>query len=203
MAEKKPLVLYGGNIKELQTGDTLGGAPGEKITELAALTAPIASDIVAVVDDPVGTPETKKATLLDVVKGVLDVKHAKLGTDVNITADNTWADGPSLSLSAGSWLVMALVTLQKTATTEVIWQARLTNAAASTHYAETGANSASVANQGVALTMVTLIVLESTTTVKIQATTSSGRSTTTNIKAQLAANGSANTATQITAIRVA
>lgn len=51
--------------------------------------------------------------------------------------------------------------------------------------------------------MVTLIVLTGTTTVKIQATTSSGRSTATNIKAQLAANGSANTATQITAIRVA
>ena len=42
----------------------------KKITELTALTAPAAADIVAVVDDPAGSPETKKITLDDLMKTV-------------------------------------------------------------------------------------------------------------------------------------
>ena len=42
----------------------------KKITELTALTAPAAADVVAVVDDPAGSPETKKMTLDDLMKTV-------------------------------------------------------------------------------------------------------------------------------------
>ena len=44
----------------------------QKITELAADTAPDGADLVVTVDDVAGTPTTKKATLANLTKG-LDV----------------------------------------------------------------------------------------------------------------------------------
>jgi len=40
----------------------------EKITQLAALTTPATEDLLAIVDDPAGTPETKKITILNLLK---------------------------------------------------------------------------------------------------------------------------------------
>lgn len=48
-----------------------------KITELAALTAPVGEDLLAIVDDPSGTPVTKKVTLTDFNQLFVDLTTAQ------------------------------------------------------------------------------------------------------------------------------
>lgn len=92
MAEKKPLALYGGNIKELQSGDTLGGAEGEKITELAAASSVVGTDVLPVVVDPGGTPVTKKVTVANLLAGVT----ASLPVYARVSGSNVTTTGQSL-----------------------------------------------------------------------------------------------------------
>lgn len=104
MAEKKPLALYGGNIKELQTGDTLGGAEGEKITELAAASSVVGSDVLPVVVDPGGTPVTKKVTITNVLSLVPQPSFARVtGSNVTTTGQSLVdITGLSVALAANS-----------------------------------------------------------------------------------------------------
>jgi len=62
-----------------------------KITDLTALTAVATTDLLVIVDDPSGTPETKKATVQDVVQG--------------LDFGEIYSDGTSgtQSLSAATW----------------------------------------------------------------------------------------------------
>jgi hypothetical protein len=119
---------------------------------------------------------------------------------VQIPNNNTFVDGPSLSLVAGTWLVVAHVTLNRNATTLANYVARLTNG--TTHYASGQGTQPSQNPHAVSIPLTARIVLGATTTVKIQAATSAG-STTTLIKAATGVNGSGNNATQLTAVKLA
>lgn len=134
----------------------------------------------------------------------LTYEHVKASSDSSaISSNNTWVDGPSLSLSAGTWLVFAQITLIKTATTLVTWQARITDNSASTHYASGQLTSPSNNPQGGVITLATVITLTSATTIKVQATTSAGAASSAAIRAATSANSSGNNATQLTALKVA
>lgn len=69
-----------------------------KITELTELTDPINTDIIPIVDDPGGTPITKKVTLNNLLRGLF-TKVATLASDATTGANTTPIDVTGLSWS--------------------------------------------------------------------------------------------------------
>lgn len=62
----------------------------QKITELTALTSVATEDVFVVVDDPSGTPTTKKAALSDIVKAIpVEIVVACSDEDTAISATGT------------------------------------------------------------------------------------------------------------------
>ena len=123
---------------------------------------------------------------------------AFLATDVAMAAANTWYDGPTVSLAAGTWLVMASATLGRTTTTAGHYNIRISTG--TTHYASVQQYHASVANNWAALSCNAIVTLASTTTIKLQA---SGTITSDVLKAATANNSSGNNATGLVAVRIA
>lgn len=132
--------------------------------------------------------------------GSFPSQSASLAADVQLPTSNTFVDGPSLSLAAGTWLVTAQATFQRNATTAVHWLARVTNGTA--HYASSQAYKPSVSGHTASLALSAIVTLAATTTVKIQGATSAGSSTSL-MKAATPAAGSGNNATQINAVKIA
>lgn len=132
--------------------------------------------------------------------GSLTSSQASLSADVQMPTSNTWYDGPSLSLAAGTWLINTHTTLARTATTALTYFNRVTTG--TVHYASSSQYQASVANHTVSIGLSAVITLASTTTIKIQSTSNAG-ATSVLMKAALLANGSGNNATQITAVKIA
>ena len=131
--------------------------------------------------------------------GTITSLSASLSADVALTTTSTWYDGPSVSLPAGTWLVMGQITHVRSATTAETIFARLGDG--TTSYSSTQFYHASVSGTGVVLPMIAKITLAATTTIKLQATSSAGASTST-MKAALTANGAGNNATNIIAVRL-
>ncbi len=132
--------------------------------------------------------------------GSITNASASLGADVQMPTSNTWYDGPSVSLSAGTWLVTGHITFWRTATTATIWFGRITDG--TNHHASSQAYTPSVAGTGANVAITSIVVLTGTTTIKLQGTTSAG-ATACLMKAATTANSSGNNATEITAIRLA
>ena len=132
--------------------------------------------------------------------GTITSLSAALSANVSLTTTATWYDGPSVSLVAGTWLVIGRITHVRSATTAETIYARLGDG--TKHYASTQFYHASVSGIGVVLPLNAVITLDATTTIKLQATSSAGASTSTMLAATTA-NGSGNNATNIIAIRLA
>lgn len=131
--------------------------------------------------------------------GTITSASASLSANVSLTTSATWYDGPSVSLAAGTWLVIGQITHNRsTATAEIIY-GRISDG--TNHYSSTQFYHSSVAGAGIVLPLVAKITLSATTTIKLQATSSSGASTSTMLAA-LTANGSGNNATNIVAIKL-
>lgn len=123
-----------------------------------------------------------------------------MGADVQMPTSNTWYDGPSLSLAAGTYLVTASIQFWRTATTATTWFGRITDG--TNHHASGQMYTASVAGTGGVMALSAILTISSTTTIKLQGTTSAG-ATACLMKAATTANGSGNNATQITAVKIA
>lgn len=95
--------------------------------------------------------------------------EAFLGADVALTVANTWYDGPSLSLGAGTWLVEANVAISGFGTNNN-GQARLWDG--TTDYA-TGGTGAEVGYPH-SIPLAAIITLGSTTTIKVSCATDTG-----------------------------
>jgi hypothetical protein len=125
---------------------------------------------------------------------------AALSADVTLPASNTWYDGPSLTLDAGTWLVAGQITQVRATTTAEVVYGRITDG--TVHYASQQAHHASATGAGNALSMLAIVVVDATTMVRLQCATNAGNALSA-MKAALAANSSGNNATQISAIRLA
>jgi hypothetical protein len=123
---------------------------------------------------------------------------AFLASDVSMASANTWYNGPSVSLAAGTWLVMASATVGRTTTTAGHYNLRISTGL--THYASVQQYHASVANNWAALSCNAIITLASTTTIYAQA---AGSLTNDVLKATTPNNGSGATATGIVAVKIA
>lgn len=137
-----------------------------------------------------------------ITSSIISRANAALGANVAINVNNTWRDGPSISLAAGTWLVTAHITFIKTGTTLVNWQGRITNSTATTHYASGQAVTPSNNPQGTTMTLTAVVTVASTTTIKVQGTASSGAAASAAMRAATVSNGSGNNATQISAIKL-
>ena len=129
--------------------------------------------------------------------GVITRYNAKASADVSIAVANTWYTGAGVSLTAGTYLVTAQITVLRSTTTALTFSARISDG--TNHYASAGDYRASVTNNVTTLQMSTIITLASTTKINVQAT---GNQTAT-IKAALGTNAAGNNATQISAIQLA
>lgn len=127
----------------------------------------------------------------------LSQQSAFASADVTMTTANTWYDGPSLSLAAGTWLVFASANVGRTATTAGNYDMRISTG--TTHYASVQQYHASVANNWAALSCNGVAVLGATTTIKVQVAGTIGGDV---LKAATPNNGSGNNATGLIALRV-
>ena len=128
----------------------------------------------------------------------LTQQSAFASADVAMTNANQWYDGPSLSLTAGTWLLFASANVGRTATTAGNYDLRISTG--TTHYASVQQYHASVANNWAALSCNGVAVLAATTTIKIQvAGTIAGDV----LKAATPNNASGNNATGLIALRIA
>jgi hypothetical protein len=132
--------------------------------------------------------------------GSITNAEASLSADVQMPSNNTWYNGPSFSLAAGTWLITAHLTQVRNATTAETIYGRITDG--TNHYASQQAYHPSASGSGCDLCMTAIITLAGTTTITAQCATSAG-STNSLIKAALSANGAGNNASQITAIKLA
>jgi|GEM_PF-3498456 len=141
----------------------------------------------------VWAPQTPTAAAVSLTNA-----SAFLGADVAMASANTWYDGPTVSLAAGTWLVMASATLGRTTTTAGHYNIRISTG--TTHYASVQQFHASVANNWAALSCNAIVTFGSTTTIKLQA---AATITADVMKAATANNSSGNNATGLVAVRIA
>ena len=74
----------------------------EKITQLSALTTPVVSDVLAIVDDPGGTPETKKITIENLLKLFISNVTVQIFTSGSGTYTPTTGMRKCLAIVVGS-----------------------------------------------------------------------------------------------------
>lgn len=124
---------------------------------------------------------------------------ASLSADVQLTTTGTFYDGPSISLPSGTWLVTGQITITRTATTLATYTGRIVSN--STTVASSQQSVVSVNPHSANIHLHCVLVLASTTTVKLTATSSAG-TTTTHMKAATNTYSGGNNATTISAIRL-
>jgi hypothetical protein len=130
---------------------------------------------------------------------VLSNATAALAADVQLVTSNTFYDGPSVTLAAGTWLLTSQAQYQKTTTTASQVTVRLSDG--SGHYASQNAYHASVANVTLGFAVSAVVSLAAVATIKLQMATTVGNAACL-MKAQAPNNGSGNNATVISAVRI-
>jgi hypothetical protein len=122
-----------------------------------------------------------------------------LSADVTMTNADTWYDGPSVSLSAGTWVIDSMVTILKANVTGTDALAvRITDG---TNHYSSGNQSWNTRLQALTtMSCSSIVTLGSTTTIKIQAASQYAGCT---IKAATTYQASGNTASNINAVRIA
>jgi hypothetical protein len=140
---------------------------------------------------------------LDGKQPAITTTDAALTADVNLSANNSWTDAVTLSLAAGTWLLQGHVTFFRAVTTAVVFQARISDG--TTHHASGQQQQPSVTpNNGTTISLSRVVTLSGTTTIRLQGACLSGASGSDNrMLAQLSANASGNTATVLTAVKIA
>jgi hypothetical protein len=172
-----------------------------KLTALTALAVPSEDDLLYMVDDPSGSPVGKKVTLAALRGALLSIQTAEASGDATLSSASTFVDIPgcSLSLVAGTWVVVGSFQCWKAATTIVQWNGEICDSTAATIYRSGGGVTVSNNPQGTLLTLTAAIVLGSTTTVKMRAQCFAGNAATTKV----VQNFNSQPATNLLAVRVA
>lgn len=120
----------------------------------------------------------------------------KLSADVALTLADTFYDGPSISLAAGTWIVICQLTFGRSVAAVCEFTGRISDG--TTHHASGQVTAPSAAHYET-LTLVTVITLGSTTTIKGQAACNTIDGSI--IKAANS-NASGNNSSQISAVRI-
>jgi hypothetical protein len=116
-----------------------------------------------------------------------------------MTNANTWYDALSFSLAAGKYLITGTLTMGRAATTATSYCGRLSDGA-SAHYVSSQFSQASLNPHVVTITLAAIIVLGSTTTVKLQGIANVAASI---IYAATTINGTGNNASSLKTLKLA
>jgi hypothetical protein len=119
-------------------------------------------------------------------------------TDIALAAANTYYNCATVSLTAGTWLLLGSATLGRTTTTAGHYNLRISDGL--NHYASVQQYHVSIANNFAALSCNAIVTVASTTTVHLQA---AGTLTNDVAKATTPNNASGATATGLIGIRIA
>lgn len=125
--------------------------------------------------------------------------NASLSAAVNLTVTGTWYDGPSVSLTAGTWLVVAHASFSRTTAVATTWEARIYDG--STAYASSNRFTPATANTASGLSLQAIVTLTGSATMTLQATTNAG-ATACLMRDTTFVNGISN-ATRISAVKLA
>jgi hypothetical protein len=132
--------------------------------------------------------------------GSITYAEAALAANVQLTTTGTFYDGPSVSLAAGTWIVFGYITVTRNATTAATYTGRIDSGGSTV--ASTQLSVVSLNPHSGNLALQAVVVLGSTTTVKLTATSSAG-TTSTNMRAATNTYGGGDNATRIIAVRLA
>lgn len=136
-------------------------------------------------------------TALDAKAGAISTASAVLANDVQMPTSNAWVTAVSITPAAGTWLVVAQITMRRAATTARRYGARIFNGTATEASGE--AYVASANPSGATIALHAIVTTAGSTTYTLQGRTTAGAATE-NIKAQ--AEGSQDGATHIKAARL-
>lgn len=131
--------------------------------------------------------------------GAIDRLQVELQADVAMPSNNTFVDGPSIEVPAGTWLVLGQAQYQRTNTTAAQVTARLR--AGTTTLATQNANHPSFTGTTLGFSMFDVVTFATATIVSLQMATSAG-SNSSLMKAASPNNGGGSVATRIAAIRL-
>lgn len=129
----------------------------------------------------------------------MDYYENYLDAAVTMPTSGSWYAGPSVTLPAGTYLITALVTFRRSATTATTWFSRISDG--TNHYASGQAYTPSVSGSCITITLSAIVTLTATKTIMIQSTTSAGAAACSMINA-LASYSVGNNATKISAIKI-
>jgi hypothetical protein len=132
--------------------------------------------------------------------GAISYADATLAADVALAANNTWYDGPSVTLSSGTWVIHVGGHYRRGTTGAANVAIRAWDG--TTAYAHAEVYHPSVTNVEVNPVAFGIAVLAGSATVTLQMLASSGNAAAL-MKAATAANGQGNIATRITAVKLA
>lgn len=133
------------------------------------------------------------------LSGSGDAETDALVVDITLTGADTWYDGPSVALAAGTWMVIAHATWHRSGETAAAVEAGARIVAGSTVYASVQQTTPELAEATVSLSLSAIVLLDEPTTLTLQAISSVGGAV---LKARTPRNPSGDTATILSAARV-
>lgn len=170
-------------------GSTIGTRGNLNIAQAGQVT-------VAGVDVPASDQATVTVTG---VPNTITAVSGSLNADVTLTSANTFFDGPSCSVTAGTWLVAGGVTIKRTTTagadTVKLWDGSTVVASSSNIRLQNNNDEASIHLSGI-------YVAAGSATLKISSATTAGSNLRV-MKAAVTNNGAGNNACFISAIKIA
>lgn len=185
----------GAVTNEAQLAKSLGSAKGSLVAFTAASTP---AGLAAGTNDFTLVADSAQAAGVKWARPVIEWYNAANGGNITMTNANTWYTGASLTnLPAGTWLVLAHITMLRGTASATTYSARISDG--TNHYASIGDYRTSVANNVNTHSLATIITLAAPTTISVQGAASTTACT---LRAALVTNGAGNNATQITAVRV-
>lgn len=133
--------------------------------------------------------------------GAITYADATLQNDVELTANNTWYSGPSITIGAGTWLVFATGHYRRNSTTAAGVVVRVWNGSAAV--ANGGASHPSLNGSELQVPAFAPVVLTGSTTLTLQMLATTGGAGISYMKAQTQSSAQGTIATRICAIRLA
>lgn len=173
------------------------GFVGNEAAWLASLVGPTGADGQAGAD---GAPGVDGQDGAPGPAGSFASFTASLASDVQLPTSNTFVNGPSLTLEAGTYLIAGTATFQRNATTAVHWIARISDG--TTHHASSQAYQGSVSGHTASIGLSAIVALAAQTTIRLQGAVSAG-STTSLMRAATPNAASGANATRINAVKIA